>query len=217
MAEPSMAEQVGGHVSCPRQACTPAMPRQPPMTERMECVSATQVACAVLEDSRDEARVAEQAAAECAGPFALLSYDALIILMEKLHTEADVRALACTCSHLRGACDDGLLWRVLFHRHFPASQLSAASLSDWRHAYMLELSSNAEQLRCYHAKVTLGALDQKRGGPEVFGIPLTFTVNPRTHEVDCIYSTLDALSFSAFKASRSPSPIASNASSTSRA
>jgi len=177
-------------------ATEPATSAEPSMAEPS---MAEQVACAVLEDSRDEARVAEQAAAECAGPFALLSYDALIILMEKLHTEADVRALACTCSHLRGACDDGLLWRVLFHRHFPASQLSAASLSDWRHAYMLELSSNAEQLRCYHSKVTLGALDQKRGGPEVFGIPLTFTVNPRTHEVDCIYSTLDALSFSAFK------------------
>jgi len=161
---------------------------------------AEQVAVSVLaEDVDDEARAAEQAAIECAGPFGLLSYDSLIILMEKLHREADVRALACTCSHLRGASDDGLLWRVLFHRHFPASQLSAASLADWRHAYMLELSSNAEQLRCFHSKVTLGALDEKRGGPEIFGIPLTYTVNPRTHEVDYIYSTLDTLSFSAFK------------------
>ena len=169
----------------------------------------------------------EETAAECSGSFALLSYDALIIVMEKLHSEADVRSLACTCSHLRSACSDGLLWRVLFHRHFPASQLAAASLSDWRHAYMLEHSSNAELLRCYHSKATLGALDEKRGGlevlgiprtsymdlrlackcsprrhrssPQVFGIPLTFTVNPRTHEVDCIYSTLDTLSYSAFR------------------
>ena len=35
--------------------------------------------------------------------------------------------------------------------------------------------------------------------PQVFGIPLTFTVNPRTHEVDYIYSTLDTLSYSAFR------------------
>ena len=141
----------------------------------------------------------EKTAAECSGSFALLSYDALIIVMEKLHSEADVRSLACTCSHMRSACSDGLLWRVLFHRHFPASQLAAASLSDWRHAYMLEHSSNAELLRCYHSKATLGALDEKRGGLEVFGIPLTFTVNPRTHEVDYIYSTLDTLSYSAFR------------------
>jgi len=160
---------------------------------------AEQVACAVLaDDSDDEVRSTETAAAACAGVFALLRYDALIILMEKLRTEADVRALACTCLHLRSACDDGLLWRVLFHRHFPASQLSAASLQDWRHAYMLELSSNAEQLRCYHSKVALGAFDEKRGCPEIFGIPLTFTINPRTHEIDYIYSTLDTLSFSAF-------------------
>jgi hypothetical protein len=115
----------------------------------------------------------EETAAECSGSFALLSYDALIIVMEKLHSEADVRSLACTSSHLRSACSDGLLWRVLFHRHFPASQLAAASLSDWRHAYMLEHSCNAELLRCYHSKATLGALDEKRGGLEVFGIPRT--------------------------------------------
>jgi hypothetical protein len=66
----------------------------------------------------------EETAAECSGSFALLSYDALIIVMEKLHSEADVRSLACTCSHMRSACSDGLLWRVLFHRHFPASQLA---------------------------------------------------------------------------------------------
>ena len=159
---------------------------------------AKQGGCAVL--AKDpEAHVAEKEAAACSGSFALLSYDALIIVMEKLHSEADVRSLACTCSHLSSACSDGLLWRVLFHRHFPASQLAAASLSDWRHAYMLEHSSNAELLRCYHSKATLGALDEKRGGLEVFGIPLTFTVNPRTHEVDYIYSTLDTLSYSAFR------------------
>ena len=121
----------------------------------------------------------EETAAECSGSFALLSYDALIIVMEKLHSEADVRSLACTSSHLRSACSDGLLWRVLFHRHFPASQLAAASLSDWRHAYMLEHSSNAELIRCYHSKATLGALDEKRGGLEVFGIPRT-SYGPQT-------------------------------------
>lgn len=172
-----------------------AKPAAEPATSMAE-----QVACAVLVDDVDEGVcAAEQAAAECAGPFALLSYDALLILMERLHSEADVRALACTCSHLRDSCDDGLLWRVLFNRHFPASQLSAASLGDWRHAYMLELSNNAEQLRCFHSKVALGAFDVRRGGQHIFGIPITFTVNPRTHEVDYIYSTLDTLSFSAFK------------------
>jgi len=130
--------------------------------------------------------------------FGTLSYDALLILMERLHSQADVRALACTCLFLATACEDGLLWRVLFHKHYPASQISAATLNDWKYTYMLELSSSANRLTCFHSKAELGAIDARRKQPEVFGIPLSFTVNPRTQEVDYIYSSLDTLSYSAF-------------------
>jgi stress response protein SCP2 len=142
--------------------------------------------------------VADVTMAAGAGVFAFLDYDALIILVERLTSQQDVRALACTCRFLHAACEDGMLWRVLFHKHYPASQISAASLSDWKFAYMLELSNNADRLACFHTKAELGARDQRRDRLEIFGIPLTFTVNPRTHEVDHIYSSLDTISYSAF-------------------
>ena len=130
--------------------------------------------------------------------FALLGYDASLILMERLHSESDVRALACTCQHLRGMGEDGMLWRIIFAKHYPASQISVASLDEWKYAFMLELGANADRLQCFHSKVELGAIDEKRHTPEVLGIPITFTVNPRTHEVDYVYSSLDVLSYSAF-------------------
>jgi hypothetical protein len=157
---------------------------------------ADEAAAAALAESVKAAAEAERAAS--AACFALLGYDALLILVERLHTTDDVRALACTCRHLSAVCEDGMLWRVLFHKHFPASQISAAALADWKYAYMLELSSNADRLICFHTKAELGALDTLRKRPEVFGIPLSFTVNPRTSEVDYIYSSLDTLSFSAY-------------------
>lgn len=167
--------------------------------ETSAAVALTALDCA---DDIDEVSTpemaAEMATAANAGPFALLGYDAALVLMEQLHTEADVRALACTCRHMRGVCDDGLLWRILFHKHYPASQISSASLGEWKYAFMLELSCNADRLMCFHTKAELGMIDARRRRPEVFGIPITFTVNPRTHEVDYIYSSLDTLSFSAY-------------------
>ena len=82
-----------------------------------------------------------------AGNFALLSYDVAIILMEKLHSEADVRSVACTCKYLRGVSDDGLLWRVLvlvqtyvfwnFHRPLRTSNTTWTGRADLRHFVQL--------------------------------------------------------------------------------
>ena len=142
---------------------------------------------------------AEGAVSEAnAGCFALLDFGTLITLMERLAGERDVRALSCTCRHLATIGEDGLLWRSLFAKHYPRSALCASSLSEWKFACMLELSSNADQLTCYHTKETVGAVDEQRGRCEIFGIPLHFTANPRTHEVDYVYSTFETLAYSAF-------------------
>ena len=164
---------------------------------RPSCASWTEDVIVAV-DSIDEAEGNAEAEANHASFFALLGYDALIILMELLVSEADVRAVACTCRYLSRVCEDGLLWRVLFAKHFPASQLSAASLGDWKHTFMLELASNSDRFVCFHSKVELGALDAKRKQLEVFGIPLRCTTNPRTREVDYIYSSMETLSYSAF-------------------
>ena len=85
--------------------------------------------------AQSAAAAAEAVAAANAGCFGSLGYDALVILMERLHSQVDVRALACTCKHLSSACEDGLLWRVLFAKHYPRSQLSAATLADEVHVH----------------------------------------------------------------------------------
>jgi len=149
-------------------------------------------------EASEEGRSQEGRSQDHASCFSLLGYDTLLILMESLHREADVRALACTCKHLAGMADDGMLWRTLFAKHYPQSELSVSSMHGWKYACQLELSSNAHQLTCFHTKATLGAHDEQRGRAELFGIPITFTANPRTREVDYVYSTMETLSFSAF-------------------
>lgn len=191
--KPQLAPTVGGMA---KENCTPPNPPVSETTDAAESVASCAPSDADLPFAM--ADVAAEAAAQSAGLFGLLAYDAVIILMERLHADVDVRALACTCKHMASVAQDGLLWRVLFAKHYPASQLSAASLGDWKHTFMLELSSNADALMCYHSKVELGAYDEKRRKPEVLGFPLTFTVNPRTREIDHIYSPLDTLAFSAF-------------------
>ena len=152
--------------------------------------------------------VAEPGSQEAnAGVFALLGYDALLILLEKLHDERDVRALACCCRYLAGFAEDGLLWRLLFARHFPASRLSAASLTEWKHTFMLELSNSSHELCCFHTKQPLGTRRRHhstdRDGDcdakiDVLGLPLRVTYNPKTRELDYVYSSMDLLSASAF-------------------
>ncbi len=65
------------------------------------------------------------------------------------------------------------------------------------HRYHLELSQNADALVCFHSKVALGATNERRGRPEILGIPISFTTNPKTRENDYVYSTMETLSLSA--------------------
>ena len=168
-------------------------------TVNLDGETATATATATASAAAMVSTEGEEVASENAGCFGTLGYDALLILMETLHQERDVRSLACTCKHLASMGEDGMLWRSMLSKHYPASKLSAASMGEWKYAYELELSANADQLTCYHTKVSIGALDERRGSkPEIFGFPIRFTVNPRTREVDYVYSTFETLSYSAF-------------------
>jgi len=106
----------------------------------------------------------------------------------------NVGVLAASCRYLRSICDDGYVWKELFERFCPASQLTASTVADWKHCYLLEVTSIVGDLRCFHSKV-----DHTEA---VLGMPLQYTVNPKTRRVDYISSTMDILSLQAHKADK---------------
>ncbi|KAI5069548.1 hypothetical protein GOP47_0015849 [Adiantum capillus-veneris] len=124
------------------------------------------------------------------GLFGLLPVEALSLVISKL-TTSDLAALSMTCHGMREASEDGFVWKELLHRHFPATSLQAATINDWKHAYMLESSNITSSLQCFHSKVTFDK--------DVLGYPVAFTVNPRTKCVDYIeIASFDLLSQTAY-------------------
>lgn len=62
--------------------------------------------------------------------------ESILSLLEPEH----VGRLALSCSTLRRVCDTGYVWKEIFEQHCPASTLTAASLGDWKHCYLLEVA-----------------------------------------------------------------------------
>jgi stress response protein SCP2/ubiquitin-protein ligase len=126
---------------------------------------------------------------EAMGYFGPLPQEALTTIMRMLSTEA-LSSLARTCRGLKVASEDGYLWKLLLHRHFPTTSLTAESMGDWKRVFSLQQNNILESLRCFYTKCTFEE--------EVLGFPLSFTVNPKTHEVDYISFHFDILSEAAY-------------------
>lgn len=127
----------------------------------------------------------------------------------------DVRNITLTCKHLNRVVEDGLLWRQLFSKHYPASQFTAANISgkfispiqtaictfffgrtiltgtlDWKYLFQMEVGRIFETLKCFHTKASFDE--------GVLGLPLQITMNPRLGAVDYIFPDMDFLSADAF-------------------
>ena len=85
---------------------------------------------------------------------------------------------------------EGLLWRHLFSRRYPSSELTAANMTEWKHCFLLEVNGIEADLTCFHTKASFRET--------VLGVPVDFSVNPRTNCIDYISSTMELLSVEAF-------------------
>ena len=103
----------------------------------------------------------------------------------------DIAAFGVTCRWSSAIADDGALWRKLFARMYPQGAVTAENLKCWKSAFVMERNNVAEGYTCWHTKKTFK--------DDVLGIPIVFTVNPRTGEKDYITSTFDCLSLEAFQ------------------
>jgi stress response protein SCP2/ubiquitin-protein ligase len=125
----------------------------------------------------------------CLGDLAVLPYELMLHMLEYL-SPTDVMGVSSTCTELRSMCNDGFLWRNLFSRQYPASHLTAENMHDWKYVFELEVNRIAQEMVCFHTKN-----DYEE---DVLGVPIEFTINPRTERIDYIYSSMDLLSSEAF-------------------
>lgn len=126
---------------------------------------------------------------EAMGAFGLLPPEPLTTIMCMLSTQ-DLSSMSSTCRGLKAASEDGYLWKSLLRRHFPASNLSAASMQDWKHVFILEKGNIIESLHCFYTKCT--------HEEDILGFPISYTINPRTRDVDYIQVHLDIMSRDAY-------------------
>lgn len=124
--------------------------------------------------------------------WAKASYTLQVGVILPMMTYKELLLLASVSRSLRSSAEDGCLWSVQMSRHYPLSALTPVSMKDWKHTFQCELSQAVASLECFHSKIH--ALDDAA----VLGIPIEFTINPKTEKTDYIYSSMDLLSHEAF-------------------
>lgn len=140
------------------------------------------------------------------GCFGRLSSHTIQYVMMYLEPASIARAMG-TCKLLQAVCVENHLWCPLVQRYFPlcnarpgsfesssASSSSAESTGramTWKEIFQMEANGvRYEELRCFYSK--------KSVEEDVLGVPLHYTINPRTGQVDYIYSTMDTLGYSSY-------------------
>ncbi|CAM9289792.1 unnamed protein product, partial [Ectocarpus fasciculatus] len=112
----------------------------------------------------------------------------------------DILSLAQTCKSIHQQLDnDWWLWRDLFRRRFgnnsalaPTGSHSGELKQAWKYAYLLQANCLADELQCYHTRVSSSDADV------LLGVPIDYTINPKTGLLDYVTSTFDILSFTAY-------------------
>lgn len=148
----------------------------------------------------DRAVMREPRTRRAMGLFSETMGPSFITIASYLSPKEVVRA-SLTCRGLYVACDDGILWRHMYHarrqtRGVTPTGNDMVTGSYWRQMMALEMNNQLQEQRCYFSKVAL-----HEDPSLILGIPITYTTNPRTGQVDYIHSTFDTLSFSAFEQS----------------
>jgi ubiquitin-protein ligase/stress response protein SCP2 len=124
------------------------------------------------------------------GNLGVFPFDILLLILSYLDL-TDIAHMSSVARNLNVIAENGLLWKELFSRFYPRSILSAASLGDWKYVFLREVNHIVDELVCFHTRTSFEE--------DILGVPISFTVNPVTRQVDYISSTMDTLSYTAFK------------------
>eukprot|EP00457_Paulinella_chromatophora_P001967 gb/GEZN01001970.1/.p1 GENE.gb/GEZN01001970.1/~~gb/GEZN01001970.1/.p1 ORF type:complete len:764 (+),score=103.04 gb/GEZN01001970.1/:57-2348(+) len=127
---------------------------------------------------------------EC--PLASCSYQVLVGCVVPFLDSASVYALAQTSHKFKTIASEGTFWRDVFQRTYKLSELSPGSLQEWKTAFLIERKQVAKtRFSCFVTKQSFFG--------DVMGLPITYTMNPKTGRVDYILAHAVLLSESAFE------------------
>jgi len=126
---------------------------------------------------------------ESLGSFKALSFHTMTRILTFLGS-AEVMEASSTCKYLAVVAEDGIIWRHIFSKRYPNSKLVAENISDWKYAFLMEVNHIQRDICCWYSKSSFQE--------DVLGIPLDYTVNPKTEKVDYISSSFDLLSKTVF-------------------
>ena len=126
------------------------------------------------------------------------------------NTPKEIAAMSLSCKMVYQVCGEGLLWRSLLARYYPdcrvvprglaaawhcpsgstvspsPSSSSSSPSGSWRDVWLLEANNIRYQELC--CSVSKTGFDR-----EVLGLPLDWTVNPKTGKIDYINSSMELL------------------------
>lgn len=67
-------------------------------------------------------------------------------------TLKDLCKVSRVCTSFHSMAQEGYLWRAIFSRQYPHSDLKASRMADWRYVFELETRQILDGLRCFHTK-----------------------------------------------------------------
>jgi len=82
------------------------------------------------------------------------------------------------------------LWKSLFDQYYPGININSRSIQGWKHVFNSDRNFLVAKLICFHTKASFK--------DSILGIPISYSINPRTQQIDKITSTLDLLSYGAY-------------------
>jgi Mg-chelatase subunit ChlD len=128
-----------------------------------------------------------------AGKFGKLSSNLIVCILSYLQP-AEINNTILSCTFMNNASREASLWRELLHKYYPNCKVIPnynITGSTWKNIWLLECN----RIKFYNQLCYLTKLSCNE---DVLGIPLSWTINPKTKSIDYIYSTMDILSYQGF-------------------
>eukprot|EP01035_Chromulina_nebulosa_P023592 gene23592-30592_t len=118
----------------------------------------------------------------------------ILLNLLQYNSPKEIASMSVACKLIYKISGEGLLWRSCLARYYPDCRAVPRLLGgSWRDVWLLEANNiRFQELCCFVSKSSFNQ--------DVMGIPLDWTINPKTGKIDYIHSTMELMSQSAFRA-----------------
>jgi len=116
--------------------------------------------------------------------------DELILNIFKFLRPQQLAKVGLVCKEWLRISSDPILWKSIFDQYYPGININTRSITGWKHIFNSDRDFSSAKLICFHTKASYKDC--------ILGIPISYSINPRSQQIDKITSTLDLLSYTAY-------------------